>query len=81
MMSLATSPFGVLYHAGYSLAEIGSWTFYQVRMMVADETELGGTVKMTRGQATAFREARRREREEFVENMMRSRAWRGRLGA
>ena len=80
MMSLAASPFGVLHHAGFTFDEIGSWTFYQVRMMIAEETELGGTVKMTPGQAVAFREARRDQREKFVENLMRSRVWRGPLG-
>lgn len=78
-MSLATSPVGVLYHAGYSLAEIGSWTFYQVRMMIADDREMGGRVGSLE-EGRTIRDQRRTDRERFVENLMRSRVWRGPLG-
>jgi hypothetical protein len=50
-------------------------------MMLADEQELGGTMKMSREDGQAIREQRQADRRETVDRLLRSiRTWRGRLG-
>jgi hypothetical protein len=66
--------------AGFPPQVVRQWNLYQLRMMTCDRTELGGTVMMSREAGQALRERRRSESQEFVENLMRSRVWRGPLG-
>ncbi len=49
-------------------------------MMTCEQTELGGTMRMSRAAGEALRERRQTENREFVESVMRLRVWRGALG-
>jgi len=72
---------GELRRCGFTLEEIANWTPYQLRMMVAEDKELGGTTKMSQEDAMSLRDRITSERESFVErSLARERAWRGRIG-
>jgi len=71
----------MLNRAVHGLDEIANWTPYQLRMMLADEKELGGTMRMSPEAARGVRSQRSEERERFVDGILnKAKVWKGRIG-